>query len=692
MTSTEQATDRELWKNIQGVKLNDITHDFVAEKLQFSSMAPVQARVIPLLLSNYDVLVQAVTGSGKTLAYLVPCLEMMLKPSSLEALQSTANAVFSLIVLPSRELAQQVFSIARTMLDYASQRLGSHRFSCQCYIGGRDVQKDVSDFNQRGGNILVGTPGRLFELLISSKYTHLFNFSHFELLILDEADKLLEYGFKAKLDAMLKRLPKQRRTGLFSATQTKELSDIARAGMRNPVVVSVRQAMSTAQLADKKTDSSVQIPTGLSNYFLIAKASEKLNRLVNFLEEHKEEKVLVYVMTCAGVDWMHEALRVLLGSTHGSPLLGLHGQMPLPKRQKIHQQVTRSKKCVLVCTDVAARGLDIPEVGIVVQYDPPVDPQTFIHRIGRTARMGREGLSVIFLLPHEYEYVGFMKLKNVPLEPLTADDSVEGARELLSNMNARRTLFSAQRNAGKQKLIHQAHKAKQLTRQERRDLLYEEKRGNKENREKKRGEVVGDLCTSPPVLALRRAEVADKSGKLLQLGSRAFVSYIRAYKEHDCRSIFQLQYIDLTDLTHGFALFKIPNCGEIRRMSRLKILLQDEFDDFVRTLNEKAKEKREREAAEKDASEPDEKRQRIERNEKLEAMKSVKMSQSERRRVWKQAELDELLKDSYYVKRERQGKISGRATDERLGIQAIENSFLSTRERQERNKIHKQQK
>lgn len=712
----------ERWDQIQGVTLHPAVLQYLTEELKFPSMAPVQARVIPLLLSNYDVLVQAITGSGKTLAYLVPCIEMMLRPANMEVWPTTPNAVCGLVVLPSRELAQQVYQIAKSMLACVSAHENvKHRFSCQCYIGGRPIEKDVSDFESQGGNILVGTPGRLYELLVSSKYISLFNFAHFELLVLDEADKLLEFGFKAKLDALLKRLPRQRRTGLFSATQTKELSDIARSGMRNPVVVRVftgdaaKTSSPDDQLArnfaksggEKGKDNNSsnfllssekpQIPDRLANYFAFCKASEKLERLFDFLKEHEEEKVLVYVMTCASVEWMYQALRLLLLDEKRSNqrLLALHGQMKLEKRQSIHRKVSSSSKgSILVCTDVAARGLDIPEVGVVVQYDPPVEPQTFIHRIGRTARMGKSGKSVVFLMPHEYEYVGFMQLQNVHLEPLTeGKDSVEEAKKIIQQLNARRTLYSVRRESHQQPL-HQGHKLKPKTRQERREEYRNKKKAAMDECRAPvamKKKVTGDLCTSPPILLLRREAMQHPDGKLLALASRAFVSFIRAYKEHECRYIFQLQHIDLTDLTHGFGLFKVPNCGEIRKMNFLAIPLQKEFQGFVAKMNAETQAKRRRELQEKEklAGEEDEpatKKLRIERNEKLEMLKSEKLSQSERRKAWRQAELDELLKDSYYVKKERQGKISARAIDEKLGLKKIENSFLSTRERMERNK------
>ncbi|EPY15186.1 hypothetical protein STCU_12273 [Strigomonas culicis] len=210
---------------------------------------------------------------------------------------------------------------------------------------------------------------------------------------------------------------------------------------------------------------------------------------------------------------------------------------------------------------------------------------------------------------------------------------------------------------------------------------------------------MGDVCESPAVLALRRAGV--RNDKLLSLATRAFVSFIRAYKEHECRYIFQLQYIDLTDLTHGFGLFKVPNCGEIKTMQILKIPLQEEFRPFLEVLTARVREKREREMEEKkrqreednvDPNEDELKHHRTERNEKLEALKMMKMSKNERSKAWKQTELDELMKDSYYVKKERRGIISSRALEERMGIDSIENAFLSSRERKEAKVVRKKGK
>lgn len=692
------------WDQLKGVKLSKTTLSFLNDCLKFPTAVPVQARTIPLILSHHDVVVEAITGSGKTLAYLIPCLEFLLNPRCAEACRESKSNVISVVVLPSRELAQQVHEQAKVMLQFVNEELKKQssssssaaalppvEYSSICFIGGRSIETDVQLVQKNGAHVIIGTPGRLFELLVTSKYTSIFQLSHLELVILDEADKLLEFGFKAKLDTLLKKFPKQRRTGLFSATQTRELGELARAGMRNPVSVAVRVSSLTTS-----GDSSAkpQIPEKLTNYYAVTKASEKLDRLVAFLDTHKNEKILIYVMTCAAVDWLYEAFEKALlpqcsSAYTNDNVFALHGQMKLAQRQRVHEAVTKSKSCVLLCTDVAARGLDIPAVSIVVQYDPPVDPNTFIHRIGRTGRMGRQGTSVVFLTPQELEYVAFMKLQNVPLMPLDVEaDSLDRMDE---HVDKNRTIGSAQRETTKVK--------RSLTRQEKRQAIRDAKTKNAEMRTREKKNVHGDVCDSPCVLALRRA--VREHPELLNLAARAFVSLIRAYKEHECRYIFQLKQIDLTDLTHAFGLFKVPNCGEIRHMNILKIPLQPEFHDIVAKLAEERKRKREeeeqkrREEHERGQAEDDEdeqsplKRHRTERAAHLEEIKQSNLSRNERSRLWKQEEINEIMRDAYYVKKERRGYVSKRVVDEKMSIEALENAAQSTRERQESKKIRR---
>lgn len=681
------------WDKVPGLKLSAPSLGFLRDTLRFVGAAPVQARTVPLLLTGNDVVVEALTGSGKTLAYVIPAVEMLLLPRCTEACQTEKSAIIALIILPSRELALQVHDVTTKYLAAVSAAT-KRTYTCACFVGGRDVAKDVAQFQQSGANILIGTPGRLHELLILSKQAPLFGVRFVELVVLDEADKLLEYGFKAKLDALLRRMPKQRRTGLFSATQTKELADLARAGMRNPLSVVLRTAGGAHGLAADKP----QVPVQVLNRYVVCEHSSKLDELVAFLRAHDTQKVLVYTLTCAAVDWMARALRALLPGTSkdyhkdiDSYLWALHGQLPQKTRKRVHAAVNKAARGVLVCTDVAARGLDIPDVQVVVQFDAPVSPKTFIHRIGRTGRMGKCGETLVLLTPTETEYIAFMKMQNVALTPLKDDAAADDADEAAAATEQRRTLDSVLQDRAALKAIKGRGAVKA-------------QREEKKRARVARGVVAGDMCESPSVLALRRAAAAGDRD-LVQLAVRAFVSFIRAYKEHECRYIFQLRRIDITDLVHSFALFSVPNCGEIRQMARLQIPLQPEFDGIVASMREERAQARAAEAeaakAQRRAENPDgrdsdaeddlegedadpsAKKHQSERNRRKEELKSAELNltANERRRAWKKAELDDLMRESYLIKMEKRGKISSRRLDELVGNDALENAVLSSRER-----------
>ena len=732
----------------------------LTQGFKLNGASPVQARTIPLLLSGHDVVVEAMTGSGKTLAYLLPAFHRMMHPDIAQLCKTNAACILAVVIVPSRELASQVASVATALATHIKVAAGSSTaYSVACFVGGRDAAKDVDEFRTRGGNVLVGTPGRLYELLVTRKESlSLFETRYVELLVLDEADKLLEFGFRAKLDAIIHRLPKQRRTGLFSATQTRELADLARAGMRNPMCVSVKTA--TTQQPISSGDGSVgaailaanvadkpQLPEQLVNQYVIAALPEKLDRLVEYLRENSTSKVLVYMLTCAGVDWMASALRHLApmvrggggeakhhaAAGKGTSIFALHGQMKQKDRRKVHS-VVRSIQggCVLVCTDVAARGLDIPEIGMVVQYEPPCDPRTFVHRVGRTARMGHAGASLVVLTPHESDYVGYMRLQNVHMVPLRAGiddvllDQTANRGELEQKTSHDRTLrgvieektkAAAARGKGRSKLA-----------------LKKRHRGHGKAVAVIRSEVTGDLCRSVALLELRRrameewssffaaklaspskAARAEGQGQseaekhlLLNLAVRAFVSFLRAYKEHECRFIFQLRHIDITELVHAFGLFRVPNCGEIRQMSvSLRVPLQDEFREFAAGLGREAKErKRVREetqaaaaklrsserakddqndaSSDADAGDDGAGKHRSERNERREALrKDNSLSQKQRSLAWKQAELADLMKESYLIKLEKRGMVGPRRVDDLVGNDALENAVMSTRERRQ---------
>ncbi|XP_032459176.1 ATP-dependent RNA helicase DDX55 isoform X2 [Phocoena sinus] len=376
----------------------------VLRELGFPYMTPVQSATIPLFMKNKDVAAEAVTGSGKTLAFIIPILEILLRRE--EKLKK--SQVGAIIITPTRELAVQIDEVLSHFTKPFPQ------FSQILWIGGRNPGEDVARFKEHGGNIIVATPGRL-EDMFRRKAEGLDLAScvrSLEVLVLDEADRLLDMGFEASINTILEFLPKQRRTGLFSATQTQEVENLVRAGLRNPVRISVKEKGAAAS-------STQKTPSRLENYYMVCKADEKFNQLVHFLRNHKQEKHLVFFSTCACVEYYGKALEALV---KGVKVMCIHGKMKY-KRNKIFTEFRKLQSGILVCTDVMARGIDIPEVNWVLQYDPPSNASAFVHRCGRTARIGHGGSALVFLLPMEESYVNFLAInqKEMKVQKNTVD-------------------------------------------------------------------------------------------------------------------------------------------------------------------------------------------------------------------------------------------------------------------------------
>ncbi|XP_024614303.1 ATP-dependent RNA helicase DDX55 isoform X3 [Neophocaena asiaeorientalis asiaeorientalis] len=375
-------------------------------------------------MKNKDVAAEAVTGSGKTLAFIIPILEILLRRE--EKLKK--SQVGAIIITPTRELAVQIDEVLSHFTKPFPQ------FSQILWIGGRNPGEDVARFKEHGGNIIVATPGRL-EDMFRRKAEGLDLAScvrSLEVLVLDEADRLLDMGFEASINTILEFLPKQRRTGLFSATQTQEVENLVRAGLRNPVRISVKEKGAAAS-------STQKTPSRLENYYMVCKADEKFNQLVHFLRNHKQEKHLVFFSTCACVEYYGKALEALV---KGVKVMCIHGKMKY-KRNKIFTEFRKLQSGILVCTDVMARGIDIPEVNWVLQYDPPSNASAFVHRCGRTARIGHGGSALVFLLPMEESYVNFLAInQKCPLQEMKVQkNTVDLLPKLKSMALADRAVF-----------------------------------------------------------------------------------------------------------------------------------------------------------------------------------------------------------------------------------------------------------
>ncbi len=380
----------------------------------FERATPVQAAAIPLLLGHKDVVVEAVTGSGKTLSFLLPVVQILCDPKKSSACFKDSTRIGAIILSPTRELATQIHQVLSKVLE----GLASCPLKPMLLIGGcmTTYGEDYDRFCRGGGNIIVATPGRLEEFL--KKFSGILSTAMkdaFEVLIFDEADRLLDLGFESSVRSILDHIPKQRRTGLFSATMTDAIGELVRTGLRNPVRVTVKVEHAGSSIADSR------VPTNLSIHYRVLPTFEaKLQFLVDFVLKQSGQnnllagkKIIVYFATCACVDYFTKVLKPYLSNQQ---LFYLHGKLNQSKRTIQYQKFTNCQgAAVLFCTDLAARGLDFPDVDWVVQFDPPQDPKSFLHRCGRTARSGRSGDALVMLLEKEEAYVDLMSRRGVPM-------------------------------------------------------------------------------------------------------------------------------------------------------------------------------------------------------------------------------------------------------------------------------------
>ncbi|CAA7394408.1 unnamed protein product [Spirodela intermedia] len=347
-------------------------------KPKYVEMSDIQRASLPHSLCGRDVLGAAKTGSGKTLAFIIPVIEKLYRLR-----WGVHDGVGSIIISPTKELAGQLFQELRTVGKH-------HTLSAGLLIGGRkDVETEKERVNSM--NILICTPGRLLQHMDE---TPNFDCSQLQVLVLDEADRILDAGFRKELDAIISQLPKKRQTLLFSATQTKSVKDLARLSLKDPEYISVHAESETAT------------PEHLNQVAMEVPLEQKLDMLWSFIKSHLNSKMLIFLSSCKQVKFVYESFRKL---RPGIPLLCLHGRMRQDVRMAIYAQFCEKRAC-LFSTDVASRGLDFPAVDWVIQVDCPEDIGAYIHRVGRTARFTSKGKSILFFSPSEKEMI--TKLQN----------------------------------------------------------------------------------------------------------------------------------------------------------------------------------------------------------------------------------------------------------------------------------------
>jgi ATP-dependent RNA helicase DDX10/DBP4 len=347
----------------------------------------IQQESIGLSLRGLDILGAAKTGSGKTLAFLIPVLE------ALYCKQWTRlDGVGALIITPTRELAYQIFETLRKVGHY-------HDVSAGLIIGGKDLHFEKKRMDKC--NVIICTPGRLLQHMDENP---LFDCNNLQILVLDEADRCLDLGFEATMNSIIENLPPKRQTLLFSATQTKSVRDLARLSLKDPMYVSVHE------------HAKHSTPESLRQSYVVCDLHEKLDMLWSFIRNHLKQKILVFMASCKQVKYCYE---VFCHLRPGTTLLALYGTLHQLRRMAIYESFCRKSNTVLFATDIAARGLDFPEVNWVVQLDCPEDANTYIHRAGRTARFHKGGESLLVLLPSEEQgMVEELNAKKIPISKI----------------------------------------------------------------------------------------------------------------------------------------------------------------------------------------------------------------------------------------------------------------------------------
>jgi ATP-dependent RNA helicase DDX10/DBP4 len=386
------------------------------ERGKYTILTPIQRDTLHLALAGLDVLGAAKTGSGKTLCFVIPVLESLYREH-----WSADMGVGALLLSPTRELALQIFKVMQ-LVGY------KHVHSAALLTGGRDVQEERKRLHMI--SIIVGTPGRVLHHLQDDAELVLDNM---QLFCMDEADRLLDMGFREAITNIIQYLPPQRQTLLFSATQTTDVQMLAQMSLKSPRYVST-QAITAAPT-----------PTTLCQNFVVVELHRKLDALLMFLKRHPNDKIVVFVSTCNQVKFMYLAFSKILKKMR-IPSMCLTSKMKQFRREEVFLTFCRCKSAVLFCTDVASRGLDFPLVHWVVQYDCPESAQTYIHRAGRTARAGARGVSLLFLTPRETPMLSYLHHKHVPLREIAIKpDYMTSSQEIFVALVVQGLKYEAQK-------------------------------------------------------------------------------------------------------------------------------------------------------------------------------------------------------------------------------------------------------
>ena len=371
------------------------------EAIGYLEPSPIQKAAIPELMLGRDLVGQAQTGTGKTAAFALPMLA---------ALDPEQRKPQVLVLAPTRELALQV---AEAFNSYASHLPGVRTLAI---YGGADFRDQIHQL-KRGVQIVVGTPGRVMDHMRQGTL----DLSSLRALVLDEADEMLRMGFIDDVEWVLEQLPEQRQVVLFSATMPPEIRRISQKYLKAPAEITIKQ---------KAADAS-----RIRQRFLMVHAPHKQAALERVLEAETSEGVIIFARTKAITLTVAESLE-----QHGYDVAVLNGDVPQAQRERTIERLKSGQVDVLVATDVAARGLDVERISLVINYDIPFDSEAYVHRIGRTGRAGRSGDAILFLTPRERRFLGGMeRAVGKPIEEMEVPSNATINQNRLDRMRSKLT-------------------------------------------------------------------------------------------------------------------------------------------------------------------------------------------------------------------------------------------------------------
>jgi ATP-dependent RNA helicase DeaD len=367
--------------------------------LGYITPTPIQSKIIPLMLDGHDVIGQAQTGTGKTAAFVLPIIQTM---------ERGRHGIQALVLAPTRELALQV---AKATNEYGR----CLNVRVLAVYGGQPYNQQINRLRQ-GVDIVVGTPGRLLDLIEKG----VLDLSHVSTVVIDEADEMLSMGFIKDIESILSTIPSERQTALFSATIPPEISSMSKKYMRSPQSISIKSKHLTVDSTEHR-------------YYLVNKG-EKLAVLTRIFEIEDITRALIFVRTRVGTS---DLVNELMG--RGFPAEALNGDLNQQTREQVLNRFRRNQITVLVATDVAARGLDIDDISHVFNYDLPEDPELYVHRVGRTGRIGKTGIAISLLTAkeqwHLHRIEGFSKQELTRIQiPTTEEIEEHREAQLLEQM------------------------------------------------------------------------------------------------------------------------------------------------------------------------------------------------------------------------------------------------------------------